>query len=480
MDNVSQILAEVDPAPMKKAVAFCSKIKTSQKIATTFNNFNLPLKADHVDGTMPATTRDEKLSWLKNADTCRILTNVRCLSEGVDVPSLDAVLFLSSRKSKVEIVQAVGRVMRKSPDKKYGYIIIPVVLPVDKNPEEILAESADFGTVWDVLNALRAHDSRMDIFIEEIKLQKKSSHILIGKTREGDENHGESKPYQLSLKFEDLQGYSFVKNNPVSKYLENILSILDSKNIAADSEQLKKFYDSVRERCKIATSAEDRQKIIIELYEKFFKTAAPLTVERLGIVYTPVEVVDFILRAVNEVLKENFGKTLSSKGVHILDPFAGTGTFIVRLIQSNLIGNRDILRKYFRELHANEIVLLAYYIAAINIENAFHDRVNAQNYQPFEGICFTDTFQAYEQDDNAKVQTDFKDFRDPMKENSERVKNQTKTRIEVIVGNPPYSVGQRSANDNAQNIFYPKLERRISETYAAKTAATNKNSLYSW
>ena len=355
MDNVSQILAEVDPAPMKKAVAFCSKIKTSQKIAATFNNFNLPLKADHVDGTMPATTRDEKLSWLKNADTCRILTNVRCLSEGVDVPSLDAVLFLSSRKSKVEIVQAVGRVMRKSPDKKYGYIIIPVVVPVDKSPEEILSESADFGTVWDVLNALRAHDSRMDIFIEEIKLQKKSEHILIGKTREGDENHGESKPYQLSLKFEDLQGaiyarmvervgnrryweqwakdiakiaerhqnnilklvdkpefknfladlrqninptiserdtiemlaqhliskpvfdalfenYSFAKNNSVSKAMQKILNLLETDS---DNEQLEKFYQSVRARCEIATTAEQKQRIIIELYDKFYSSTRP-------------------------------------------------------------------------------------------------------------------------------------------------------------------------------------------------------------
>ena len=551
MDNVSQILAEVDPAPMKKAVAFCSKIKTSQKIAATFNNFNLPLKADHVDGTMPATTRDEKLSWLKNADTCRILTNVRCLSEGVDVPSLDAVLFLSSRKSKVEIVQAVGRVMRKATDKKYGYIIIPVVVPVDKNPEEILSESADFGTVWDVLNALRAHDSRMDIFIEEIKLNKKSSHILIGKTREGGgKSDGESKPYQLSLKFEDLQGaiyarmvervgnrryweqwakdiaqiaerhqnkilqlvdkpefknfladlrqninptiterdavemlaqhliskpvfdalfdnYSFAKNNSVSKSLQKVFELLDTDS---DSEQLDKFYNSVRERCKIATTAEDKQKIIIELYDKFFKTALPMTVERLGIVYTPVEVVDFILRSVNEVLKKNFGKTLSDRNIHVLDPFTGTRTFITRLIQSGLIRQRDLLRKYQNELHANEIILLAYYIAAINIENAFHDAANLQDFFPFDGICLTDTFQMYEQDE---IETLF-----ALEENSERVDEQKQTTIKIIVGNPPYSVGQRSANDNAQNVFYPKLETRIQNTYATRTDATLKQALY--
>ena len=438
-------------------------------------------------------------------------------------------------------------------------------MPLDKSPEEALAKG-EFDIVWKILNALRAHDSRMDIFIEEIKLH--------GGKRSGN-NPGDKifveNPDQISLQtllnfdelknliyarmvervgnrryweqwakdiaqiadrhikrikdivvtdseakrefgnfvynlqknlnpsvttaaaydmlaqhlvtrpvFESLfENYSFVKNNPVSKYLENILAILDRKNIADDSEQLKKFYDSVRERCKIATTAEDRQKIIIELYEKFFKTAAPLTVERLGIVYTPVEVVDFILHSVNDVLKKNFGKTLADEGVNILDPFAGTGTFIVRLIQGGLIKDKKALEhKYQNELHANEIILLAYYIAAVNIENAFHDGVDAKSYQPFKGICFTDTFQAYEQNDYAKGQTDFKDFRDPMKENSERDEKQIKTRIEVIVGNPPYSVGQRSANENAQNIFYPRLEHRISETYAAKTNATNKNSLY--
>ena len=195
-----------------------------------------------------------------------------------------------------------------------------------------------------------------------------------------------------------------------------------------------------------------------------------MTVERLGIVYTPVEVVDFILRSVNDVLQKNFGKTLSDRNIHVLDPFTGTGTFITRLIQSGLIRQRDLLRKYQNELHANEIILLAYYIAAINIENAFHDAANLQDFFPFDGICLTDTFEMYERDE---IETLF-----ALEENSERVDEQKQTKIKVIVGNPPYSVGQRSANDNAQNNFYPRLENRISDTYAKKTNATNKNSLY--
>ena len=566
MDNVSQILAEVDPLPMHKAVAFCSKIKVSEKIANALNelkNFELKVSAEHVDGTMSATKRDKKLSWLKNTPTdnkdCRILTNVRCLSEGVDVPSLDAVLFLSSRKSKVEIVQAVGRVMRKSAGKKYGYIIIPVVVAIDKSPEEVLAESADFGTVWDVLNALRAHDERMDIFIQEISMKKPSEHILIGGKTSGDDGGNKPasgvKPFQMKLNFDELQGaiyarmvervgnrrywenwakdiakiaerhkqqilqltdkaefknfldelrqninpsisekdavemlaqhiitqpvfnalfenYSFAKNNSVSKSMEKILNLLETDS---DNEQLEKFYNSVRERCKIATTAEEKQKIIIELYDKFFKTALPLTVERLGIVYTPVEVVDFILHSVNDVLKENFGKTLSDRNVHILDPFTGTGTFITRLIQSGLIRQKDLLRKYQNELHANEIILLAYYIAAINIENTFHDVAGLKDFYPFDGICLTDTFELNEHD--GEDVTTLRGFA-ALQENSERVEEQKNTKIQVIVGNPPYSVGQKSANDNAQNNFYPKLENRIAETYVKNTQATNKNALY--
>lgn len=571
MIEYSEQLAEVDPVPMKTAVTFCPKITASKIISEAFNKANdeenfFTVEARHVDGKQSSIVREKNLNWLKesttDANTCKILTNVRCLSEGVDVPALDAVIFMSSKKSRVEIVQAVGRVMRKATGKKYGYIIIPVVVPLEKNPEDVLSASKTYDVIWDILNALRAHDSRIDIFIEEIKLKQASGKkpdnpriVIAG----GDED-----AIQLSLNFGEWQdflyarmvervgnrkyweqwaqdiaaiverhtqqitdlisvagdhqrkfgnfvdslqqnlnaavttkdavemlaqhmvtrpvfealfeNYSFARNNPVSQSLEKILAQLDIKETAAESEQMQKFYQSVRERCKAATTAEERQAIIIELYEKFFRMAVPKTVERLGIVYTPVEVVDFILRSVDAVLKKNFGRGITDKNVHVLEPFAGTGTFLVRLIQSNLIRKRDLLRKYFRELHANEIVLLAYYIAAINIENAFN--ATGDDYQPFEGICFTDTFQAYEQDDNAKGQTDFKQFRDSLKENSERVNEQNRTRIEVIVGNPPYSVGQRSANDNNRNVFYPRLEARISATYAATTDATNKNSLY--
>ena len=207
---------------------------------------------------------------------------------------------------------------------------------------------------------------------------------------------------------------------------------------------------------------------MVELYDKFFRNAFPKMTERLGIVYTPVEVVDFILHSVNHLLQTEFGQTVGSPGVHILDPFTGTGTFITRLLQSGLIKPEELAHKYKHEIHANEIVLLAYYIAAINIEAVYHS-IMGGDYVPFEGICLTDTFQLYEKEDLiSQILVD----------NSARRTRQKKLDIRVILGNPPYSAGQDSANDNNANIGYPTLDERIRNTYVARSNATNKNALY--
>ena len=196
-----------------------------------------------------------------------------------------------------------------------------------------------------------------------------------------------------------FEGYSFVENNPVSVAMQDMLDKLEEQAFDKDAESLTRFYDSVRKRAAGIDNAEGKQRIIIELYDKFFKTAFPKLVEKLGIVYTPVEVVDYIVHSVDDLLKQEFGKSLSSEGVHVLDPFTGTGTFITRILQSGLIKPKDLKRKYTQELHANEIVLLAYYIAAINAENAYHDLlVEGEAYVPFDGICLTDTFQLGEAD----------------------------------------------------------------------------------
>lgn len=602
-------LKEVDPGFMHTALAFCSNIKISKTVTEIFNTYaqsyydDLPAKeriktvnisAKHVDGSMNALQREEKLQWLKDTDTtdrdCHIITNVRCLSEGVDVPSLDAIIFLSARNSQVDVVQSVGRVMRRPPanssyNKKYGYIIIPVVVPPNVSPEEALENSSDFATVWSVLNALRAHDDRFDATINKIELNKtKPEQILVGGVPDDivygdgnnesntDEVHENKKEYvQTTLYFSDLQNaiyskmvkkvgtkrywedwaknvaeiarrhkerieqliqkdgehkqafdeflkglhkninphistadaidmlsqhmitqpvfealfenYSFVKNNPISKSMNKILNLLDEQGLEKEREELDKFYQAVKRGCEGVDNFEGKQKIIIELYDKFFKLALPATVSKLGIVYTPVEVVDFILNSVNDILKKEFGrkKGLGDENIHILDPFTGTGTFIVRLLQLGIIKPQDLVRKYMYELHANEIVLLAYYIASINIENTFHNIAKQDEYIPFEGICLTDTFQLGEIIENGqKIENaGFANiWSDMFPGNSQRVINQKKTPMKVIIGNPPYSVGQRSANDNAQNETYPLLEKRIAETYCENVKITNKNSLY--
>ncbi len=581
----------IDPQPMRRAVAFCPKIVTSKKITQIFNTAtdayidSLPetkrvqmvsVASKHIDGTMGAPKRDELLDWLEQEPKqgeCRILTNVRCLSEGVDVPSLDAVMFLAARNSPVDVVQSVGRVMRKAPGKKYGYIIIPVVVPSDVDASQAMDDNERYKVVWTVLNALRAHDDRFNATVNKVELNKKKpTQILVGKPEvefqngqavladPNQEKENKELARQLTLQFEQLQdivfarmvqkvgdrryweqwaknvseiatrqverinrlirekpkhqiafekflgglrkninpsitqqeavemlsqhiitkpvfealfeGYSFVKNNPVSKSMQTMLDLLESQAIEKDTDTLQKFYESVKMRASGIDNAEGKQRIIIELYDKFFKTAFPKMVERLGIVYTPVEVVDFIVHSVNDVLKQEFGRSLSDENVNILDPFTGTGTFITRVLQSGLIDKKDLERKYRREIFANEIVLLAYYIAAVNIENAFHDASEREDYIPFEGICLTDTFQLGEKSDGKSL------FSDMFPQNSKRVERQKTAPLRVIFGNPPYSVGQKSANDNAQNQSYPGLESRIRTTYVALSNAGLSKSSY--
>ncbi|MER8089518.1 type ISP restriction/modification enzyme [Streptomyces sp. NPDC094048] len=579
--------------PMKRAVAFARSIADSKSIAERFNEVVdayddadddvLHCEVDHVDGTFNTLKRNVLLDWLKQdpgQNQARILSNARCLSEGVDVPSLDAVLFLHPRNSVVDVVQSVGRVMRLAPGKNYGYIILPVAVPAGTPPEKALADNQRFKTVWQVLQALRAHDDRFNATVNQIELNKHKpdNKIGIGNIGPNDETigdkdgsstansaqeakdkeaqsaqHVQDALFSISdwrdaiyarivdkvgerhywedwakdiaqiadrhvtrikaalaipdkqAAFEEFLGelraninpgvsetdaidmmaqhivtkpvfdalfknYGFAEHNPVSKAMQRMLDILDDQGLDAEAKTLEGFYQSVKVRAEGIDNHEGRQRVIVELYDKFFKTALPKTADALGIVYTPVEVVDFIIRSTEQALTKHLGRSLSDEGVQIIDPFVGTGTFPVRLLQSGLIKSTDLLRKYTRELHANEIVLLAYYIAAVNIEAAFHDLAGG-DYQPFEGIVLTDTFQLAE--GTAKL-----DGMDVLEGNSERAKRQQKQAITVVIGNPPYSVGQDSQNDNNQNQKYAVLDERIKQTYAALSTATNKNSLY--
>lgn len=610
------IRGEIEDAdsPMRRAVAFCQVIEpqkaarthkvSSKQIAGMFQavveayneketQLDDPLicEADHVDGSMNAAEKETKLDWLKAPsaeNTCRILSNVRCLSEGVDVPSLDAVLFLTPRSSQVDVVQSVGRVMRKDPEgkKKRGYVILPVVIPAGMDPSEALNDNKVYKVVWEVLQALRSHDDKFDAMINKLdligsdpkkmevvaitdKIQQKSQALTAKQKKQADSkgysigkandsNVSEAKQAELQFNVGELEralyarivkkcgnrnywdewakdiakianthisritaivqnpenetevtafqnfaeelrddlndsitdaeviemlaqhlitkpvfdalfeDYSFASNNPVSLAMQGVLDALNEHRLDKEADTLEKFYASVKMRADGIDNAAGKQKIVVELYDKFFRNAFPRMTERLGIVYTPVEVVDFIIHSINDLLQQEFGQSLGSEGVHIIDPFTGTGTFITRLLQSGLISKEQLPHKYKNEIHANEIVLLAYYIAAINIEAVYHGVVGG-DYTPFNGICLTDTFQLYEKDDLISS---------ILIDNSDRRKRQKALDIRVIMGNPPYSVGQSSANDGNQNVVYPDLDQNIRDTYAAHSSATLKNSLY--
>lgn len=572
--------------PMKRAIAFAGTINDSKLITDMFTNVvdmyinesgyqtdPVRVQIEHADGSMNALQKNEKISWLKSEvppNTCRILSNARFLTEGVDIPDLDAVMFLKPRKSKIDIAQAVGRVMRKAEGKDYGYVILPIGVPAGVDENAILDKNEKYQVVWDVLNALRSLDERFDSTINKLELNKKKPDQLqvigVGEAPREDEGGFEiadpqSEQLQLGFDVEEFSNleraiygkivkkvgnvrywedwskdvseiaqqhitriqvmiedtnskanhafnqfvsglrhningsiseqqaiemlaqhlitkpvfealfdsYSFAKDNPVSQAMDAVLSVMDEKGLIKEQERLEKFYESVRIRAEGIDNLKAKQDIIIQLYDKFFKVGFKETTERLGIVFTPVEVVDFIIHSVNDVLQTHFGKSIGDEGVNVLDPFTGTGTFIVRLLQSGLISKEDLLRKYTQELHANEIVLLSYYIAAINIEETFHS-ITGGAYQPFEGIVLTDTFESTE-----KANT----FEDELfEENNQRLDKQRKEPIFAILGNPPYSAGQSNENDNNANNDYPNLDSIIENTYAKHTKAKMKKTLY--
>ena len=567
---------------MKRAVAFARNISESKKIAALFERVVeaeidaldedseslLNVEVHHVDGTYNVLNRNKELDWLKQdpgAGNARILSNAKVLSEGVDVPALDAVMFLNARDSVVDVVQSVGRVMRKLEGKNYGYVILPIGVPTDMDPATALNDNKKYKVVWQVLQALRAHDERFDAMVNKIDLTKSTEGKLSvigvgGGGKDGDKNetgntavtldfpaldqwrdailakivqkvgerrywenwakdvagiasdhmtrikalvegsdatlHDEFARFLKGLQdnlnpyiteadaiemlsqhlitkpvFDALfEGYAFSDHNPVSQVMQHMIDALEEQHLGKETEKLDKFYESVRARAAGVTDAAAKQQIVKELYEKFFQTAFSGTSDRLGIVYTPNEIVDFIIHSVDDALKAEFGASLSDKGIHVLDPFTGTGTFIVRLIQSGLIKPEDLAYKYRYELHANELVLLAYYVAAINIEETYHDLAGS-DYVPFEGIVLTDTFQMTEADDEL-------DNHGVFPENNERAEAQKALDIRVIIGNPPWSSGQESANDNNQNLTYKSLDGRISATYAAESRATAKHKLY--
>ena len=571
-----------DPEPMHRAVAFSNTIKASEEFVKLVELEqdeealalrNLKIIGKHVDGKSGVIKRDRRLSWLREDMTmqqhCHVLSNARCLTEGIDVPALDAILFLQPRKSQIDVVQAVGRVMRKADEKHYGYIILPVVVPSGDDPERALDRDDAYSHVWEVLQALRAHDERFDAYVNKLDLNNRNegpiSVIGVETPGGGGSENGvrdgvdgriaqgvldfdfgglrtaiiaqivkrcgerrywekwaesvtdiarrhderiraliEDPDGRIGKRFDEFVaalrdnlndsitrdnaasmlsqhlitrpvfdalfgGQEFTERNPVSRVMQKMVDELEGHGLEAETEELAEFYASVRRRVEGIDNAEGKQRVVVELYERFFKVAYPKVSESLGIVYTPVQIVDFIIRSVQELLRKEFDVSLTDEGVHILDPFAGTGTFITRLLQSGFVEPDDLLRKYTFELHANEIMLLAYYIAAANIETAFAEA--AREYQPFQGMVLVDTFQASEESD--RKDTTF------FPRNNDRMERQLGLDIRVIIGNPPWSVGQDSHEDDNANQSYPTLDGKIALGYIAQSESKGlKTSLY--
>lgn len=572
--------------PLTRAIAFTRTIKTSEEISKNWNKIiddtlqRLPddeslltefrCETKHVDGKTHAFERKNRIEWLKGNDddndadndiVCRILSNAKCLSEGIDVPALDAVLFIDEKKSVIEIVQAVGRVMRKTPDKKYGYVVLPIAIPADEDINYVLDNTDRFSTAWSVLRALRSHDERFNAEINRIDMNTApSDRIIFGRVAPdddgrawqlslfdqetlakviypkivekcGDREYWETWAKDVAAIFKTLvrslrvlldnpeneflrewfgsfhaelqevtndtvtrenaiemvaqhiitypvfdalfENYNFSQYNPVARALNELVTNFAEFGFKEETKGLKDFYESVRLRASGIDNSKGRQRVLMELYQKFFVTALKKESKKLGVAYTPVALIDFILHSVDEILRMEFNCCLSDKGVNILDPFIGTGTSMVRLLESDLIRPEDLERKYHEELYGSEILLLAYYIAAVNIEEAFRlRREEDYNYEPFDGIILADTFNLNKKREPSLFEELW------MNRNNKRAEHQQQIGMKVIISTPPWSAGQRDASDNNQNVVYPELRERISETYVAHSTMRNKNNLY--
>ena len=570
---------------LKRVIAFTNRIRKSEEFAgvrpnkhgvdCSFSNIvsqyeaikgdNGKVQVQHMDGSTSASKRREQLEYLKepskDPNTCKILSNARCLSEGVDVPALDGIIFLEPRNSRVDVVQAVGRVMRKAEGKKEGYIILPVAIPSGIDPVESLDDSKIWKTVWQVMRALKSHDEsfadeintlilsgptgptgsnddlteRVNIIISN-KIDRITLDAFYAKAKSklikiiGESDHydkfGEEAGYQsriilsiiknrmesnntmktelekfheglkklinnsvtfestlqavsqhvvLAPIFDELFSGNFTTHNPISKAFNDII---DKVGLKEELRELDVFYEEAKQEISRIKTDEERQNFIIKIYDNFFKGADKKGTEQHGIVYTPLEIIKFILASVQYILKTEFGKEFASNNVKILDPFTGTGSFIAQLINSNYL-NSNLTYKYKYDLHANELILLAYYIATVNIETTFTNKQIHHKQIPFKGINYTDTLNINPQyREDPKHRMAYEKFSGPLEKAHERIHKQKWSHLHVIVGNPPYSGGQNNFNDQNQNIKYPELDKRIDETYKTRSKTTAINSLY--
>ena len=330
----------------------------------------------------------------------------------------------------------------KNIKKDYDKVFANISLKIEKDKEI----NADFKKLLYYLQEIKEDITSNDV------ITMISQHIIIRDS------------FEILFKNENI-----LRNNVLINKIESLLKKTDL---------IKNEYTIIKNISDKLIKIKNKQKVIIIFYETLLKATVKKDSERLGVVFTPIEVVDFIVKSVDDVLKKHFGKSLASEGVHILDPFTGTGTFIVRTLtylqeqmNNGEITLADITRKFTQELHANEIILLSYYIAAINIESTF-DEIDGdeQGYVPFEGIVLTDTFESTEGEntlDDIYFGT-----------NDKRLKRQQEEPITVIIGNPPYSAKQKNEDKNQRKSSYPILDESLKKSWVETSTAKNKNNLF--
>lgn len=578
-----------DPSPLQRAMFFVNTIEKSKNvIKETFpeainrmdKESKIKVNVRHVDGNMGANERNKNISWLKSPvpkGEIRAISNVRCLSEGVDVPDLDGVVFYDPRKSQVDIIQALGRVMRKpaSGSKQFGHVILPVCIPEGANPENLL-RGTEYKHIWSVLQALKSHDERLSREISRLNLGNKGAlpeRYEIKISSSGNESKNEAKAAEdnvsqgllfeslseelmnaikpifvdklgdrhflkswakdvgeitkqligaiekivseksrsdFSAKFENyvsglhsilgqnvgkkvavemlaqhiitkpifdalFDGYKFGSENPISQVMNQVEDEIKKIGLYKGEDTLAEFYSDIPKRVEGLNDLSARRAVLENLYADFFQEAFKDTAESSGIVYTPVEAVDFILHGINAVSRKHLGLDITNKGVSVLDPFAGCGRFIVRLMESGIIEDADLERKYESEIHANEKLLLPYYISTVNIEQAYKERMD--KYMPFKKGLLTNTFKLDSPEKpiiNRPIQKGL------FSKISQGIALQEKETIRVICTNPPYfAAGDASYAGGSRTEklgAYKILDASIEETFK-KNSLAKKNTL---
>ena len=645
-----------------KSITFLNTVRNSKAFSKIFpvmcdylnelSGKTVPVRCQHVDGTMSATTRQQHLSWLDSAKLdgeIRVLSNAKCLTEGVDVPSLDAVNFMVPKGSIVDIVQSVGRVMRDVANKRFGHVVVPAVLPLEMKQGfgGYLKSDAHWKTTWNVLRALRSHDDRFasELAVMEVNPDEWPERIVCsvtdnseslesvcfagggdpsfsgardgsgGATEErapggggqadGDatwdmspasENRGSNTPdpewlasggkpqhaaptssrvagegEQQTLSFADMlrqfpaevlkmlqeniavtmldkvgdrqywdtwgqdaaKAYRQVKgrlerhrdsniefadeiretaaalaatlgalgteeetiatlaqyfvikpvfkalfgsdeyfsDSPLSKAMNGLAETVEILELDNETAPLSEFYSHVAEKAATVKQHEHRQQLIKHLYQDFIRTVFPAEAKKFGVVYTPNEIVDFILRSVDWALKEHLyiDDGIASEEVNVLDPFAGTGTFLVNLIaNSDLLPDDKLKHKYINNLHSTEIMPLPYWATELNMEQAYIARTGG-DYLPYDNGVLADTFSMGEKWMTDKVSQQRLDFK-TLQENITRATKQDEKKITCIVANPPWAIEDIEAPE--------EIVKRVQETFAKRVNTVLKGGLH--